>query len=273
MSALRSSAGPAVCTNGTPSSRGDDLRERRLAQPRRAGQQHVIERLAARSAAAIETPSCSRSASWPMNSSSRRGRARRRVVVRSTRASACAGDAGRREHARRADRSGRRRASRRAAAIRSSGVSPAAPCEQRVRLRGREAEPEQASRASERGSSPRGDRRSASSAVGHADLLAQLDDDPLRRALADARHGLKAARVPARRRQQLARRAAREHGQRDLRADRMHADQQQEQVALLLGGEAVQQQRVVAHDQVGVQRAALPDRGTWRSVSADTLRR
>ena len=32
----------------------------------------------------------------------------------------------------------------------------------------------------------------------------------------------------------------RQHRQRDLRADRLHADQQQEQVALLLGGEAVE---------------------------------
>ena len=57
--------------------------------------------------------------------------------------------------------------------------------------------------------------------------------------------------------EQLARRAAGEHGQRDLRADRLHAEQQQEEVALLLGGEAVERQRVVADDQVAVQRDRL----------------
>ena len=36
--------------------------------------------------------------------------------------------------------------------------------------------------------------------------------------------------------------------------------QQQEQVALLLGGEAVERQRVVADDEVGVQRDRLADR-------------
>ena len=45
----------------------------------------------------------------------------------------------------------------------------------------------------------------------------------------------------------------------DLRPDPLDADQQQEQVALLLRGEAVEQQRVVAHDQVAVQRRRLAD--------------
>ena len=53
---------------------------------------------------------------------------------------------------------------------------------------------------------------------------------------------------------QLARRPAGEHRQRDLRPDRLHRQQHQEQVALLLGVKAVQRQRVVAHDQVRVQR-------------------
>ena len=60
---------------------------------------------------------------------------------------------------------------------------------------------------------------------------------------------------------QLARRAARQHGERHLGADRLHADQQQEEVALLLGGEAVERQRVVAHDQVAEQRHRPADRG------------
>ena len=57
---------------------GDDLRERGLAEPGRAGQQHVVERVAARGAPpAIETASCSRTDAWPTKSSSRRGRSER----------------------------------------------------------------------------------------------------------------------------------------------------------------------------------------------------
>jgi hypothetical protein len=48
MSPLRSSAGPAVCTNDDAELGRDDLRQRGLAQPGRAGQQHMVERLAAR---------------------------------------------------------------------------------------------------------------------------------------------------------------------------------------------------------------------------------
>ena len=47
-SPLRSSAGPAVCTNGDVELVGDDLGERGLAEAGRAGEQHVVERLAAR---------------------------------------------------------------------------------------------------------------------------------------------------------------------------------------------------------------------------------
>ena len=53
------------------------------------------------------------------------------------------------------------------------------------------------------------------------DLLAQLDDDALGGALADAGHRLEPRRVAGRDRvQELARRAAREHRERDLRARR-----------------------------------------------------
>ena len=72
---------------------------------------------------------------------------------------------------------------------------------------------------------------------------------------------------------QLARRAAGEHGQRDLRADRLHAEQQQEQVALLLGREAVEHQRVVAHDQVLCSVDRLAGRRDVSSVSAETASR
>ena len=47
-SPLRSSAGPATCRMPTPSSLRDDLRERGLAEAGRAGEEDVVERLAAR---------------------------------------------------------------------------------------------------------------------------------------------------------------------------------------------------------------------------------
>ena len=46
-SPLRSSAGPAVCTSGALELARDDVRQRGLAEAGRAGQQHVVERLAA----------------------------------------------------------------------------------------------------------------------------------------------------------------------------------------------------------------------------------
>ena len=48
MSPLRSSAGPATVRRPTPELLADDLRERRLAEPGRADEEHVVERLAAR---------------------------------------------------------------------------------------------------------------------------------------------------------------------------------------------------------------------------------
>ena len=110
-----------------------------------------------------------------------------------------------------------------------------------------------------------------------ADLLAQLDDDPLGRPLAD-----RPARPAGARRRRRRARATSSRGEPPRRArasatfgpDALDADEQLEQVALLLGGEAVERQRVVAHDQVGVQRDVLARRpGTWRSVSAETASR
>ena len=45
---LRSSAGPGDLPDADAELVADDLRERRLAEPGRPGEQHVVERLAAR---------------------------------------------------------------------------------------------------------------------------------------------------------------------------------------------------------------------------------
>ena len=74
MSALRSSAGPAVCTNGTSSSAATIWASEVLPRPGGPASSTWSSASPRAAAAAIETPSCSFSASWPMNSSSRRGR-------------------------------------------------------------------------------------------------------------------------------------------------------------------------------------------------------
>ena len=60
--------------------------------------------------------------------------------------------------------------------------------------------------------------------------------------------------------EQLARWRAREHGEGDLGTHRLHAEQHEEQVALLLGGKAVEGERVVADDEMGVEDHVAPDR-------------
>ena len=143
------------------------------------------------------------------------------------------------------------------AAISSSGVSPARLVEQLLGLLGREAEADQAL-AGERARVVARAATTISSRGLAGDLLAQLHDDPLGGALADARHGLEALRVAGGdRAQQLAGRAAREHRERHLRPHSLHPDQQQEQLALVLAREAVQVHAVVAHDQVRVQERLL----------------
>ena len=65
-----------------------------------------------------------------------------------------------------------------------------------------------------------------------------------------------------------------ERRDRDLRADAADRDQLAEEVALLLGGEAEERQRVVAGDQLGVEEGlARRSPGTAFSVSAETVSR
>src|ERR1700722_2938872 len=69
----------------------------------------------------------------------------------------------------------------------------------------------------------------------------QLESDPLRRLLADARNGGEARDVAAFDRQnELRRLDARQHGERELRSDAADADQPLEQVLLEQGGKPVQ---------------------------------
>jgi hypothetical protein len=58
-----------------------------------------------------------------------------------------------------------------------------------------------------------------------------------------------------------------------LGPDGLDAEQQQEEVALLLGGEAVERQGVLADDEVGVQRDRLARGGDVAEGLRETLRR
>ena len=120
MSALRSSVGPAVDTNGDAELLRDDPRQARLAQARRAGQQHVVERVAARAGGGDRDGELLLELLLP-DELLELARAQRRVelvlgaLVRRLQAL----DAGRADHQRRATFS--------AWAISCSGVSPSAP--------------------------------------------------------------------------------------------------------------------------------------------------
>ena len=155
-----------------------------------------------------------------------------------------------------------RRATFSAWAISCSGVSPSAPSSSSLGLlrassRGRRGRRGRAAAGRRRG------RRRSGRPAGAAPTFSR-SSTTIRSAVRLPIPGTACRRAvsPGRDRgQQLARRAAGQHRERHLRPDGLDADQQQEEVALGLGGEAVEQQRVVADDQVGVERRRLADRG------------
>ena len=200
MSALRSSAGPAVEMNATPSSRRRSGRG--VVLPRPGGPESSTWSSASprAAAAAIETPSCSLSASWPTNSSSRRGRS---VASSSSSARSC----GVWTRSMPGVRIIGARALQRVGDQVLGRVAGRA-VEQLLGLLRREAEPDEAvARQQPRVVAARDDDR----VVGRrgADLLAQLDDDPLRGALADRPGRPAAARCRRPRRRRAARAACR----------------------------------------------------------------
>ena len=122
---------------------GDDLRERGLAQARRPGEQQVVERVAAARAASMAIESCSLSAllADEVLQPARPQRASSSSSAPGRRGSGCARSPA--------------RSPRSALAMSSSARVALGAGEQLVGLGGRVAEPEQPSRASVRGSSPR----------------------------------------------------------------------------------------------------------------------
>ena len=154
------------------------------------------------------------------------------------------------------------RVARSAAPSSSSAVSPSAPASRRSASGAAKPSSSSPSRASSRGSAvaapaPHDDL------LAHLrpDLLAQLDDDPLRGALADTGDRLEEARVAAGDRPQHgADRPGAQDRERKLRPDRLHAQQHQEEIALGGRREPDEHERVVAHDQVRVERRLRADR-------------
>ena len=268
MSPLRSSAGPAVITNGTSSSAARICASDVLPSPGGPASSTWSSASPRAAAASSETASCSLSAGWPTNSSSRRGRSERSssssgvcsgVWMRAVTGSVmtCAPPSARWPSS--------------SSARLAGGVG-----EQRLRLGGRVAELEQAVAGQQaRVVAARGRGSPTVASAGDADLLAQLDDDPLGRALADPRHGLEAGRVARReRRDQVARRAAGQDGQRDLRARRTA---RRSAAGTGRAPPRWRSRRARSASSRTMRWACSvtrrPTAGTWRSVSAETLSR
>ena len=267
MSPLRSSAGPAVWTNGTPSSSATIRARLVLPEAGRAGEQHVVERVAARGgrrdrdAELLLELLLADELVEPL-------RAQRGVelVLGALVRRLDAVDAGRADAHRRAPFS--------AWAIRSSGVSPGAPSSSCSASCGREAEADEpVARQQPRVVAARDHDR----VVGRrrADLLAQLDDDPLRGALADPRHGLQPRGVAGRDGgEQLARRAAararrarpsaRRTGRRSAAGTGRARPRTRSRRAASASSRTIRWVCSVA---------GLPTAGVWRSVSAETASR
>src|SRR5581483_6484260 len=94
------------------------------------------------------------------------------------------------------------------------------------------------------------------------DFVAQLQHQPLSGLLADAGNAREPRMVArAHRRAQLVRRQRRQDVHRQLGTDHLHADAQLERGALLVGGEAEQRERVLAHLEMRQERHRLPDGG------------
>src|SRR5262245_21371134 len=98
-----------------------------------------------------------------------------------------------------------------------------------------------------------------------AELVLQVERDPLRDLLADPRHD--GERLDVAGRDRPAERSGREHGQereRDLRPDAVHRDEEVEELALIRAREPIQDHRVVAHHHPRVHARRPADRRELR---------
>ena len=211
----------------------DDLRERGLAEPGRAGEQNVVERLAAR----LRRVERDRELLLDALLADEVGeRARPQRALELLLAASC-------------ERPGRGTGAHAAclsAARTCSSTGSVASTSASARSASTSDQPSStsASRATSVAASRRPARQSSA-----GELLLQLEHDPLRRLAADAGDRLEARVVVARdRAAQLGGRRAGDDRERDLRPDARDAEQQLEQLALVGRREAVELQRVLADD-------------------------
>ena len=230
----------------------DDAGERGLAEARAAPRSSTWSTACPRLRDAVSMISrCSRRRGWPTNSSSRRGRS---VVSSAASTGSAAGlsSSSLIVAARPASRSASRRSS---STVPSSASWPST----------RRALPRSSSRARRARRAPRRARCSARRGtgdeieVGHLEPRFQLDEQPLRGALADAGHEHERVEVVVgEAAPQRARRVHRQDRERELRADAGRPDQRLERVALVAGREPVEHHRVFAHVQVREQERVAP---------------
>ena len=233
MSPLRSIAGPGDRADADAELVADDVRERRLAEPGGPASRTWSSASPRPFAASSAIESCSLTRSWPTKSASERGRSERSSSSSSGLISG-------------ARNCVVMRPSRSAAPYlllrRKAGIDLG---ERALRVDEAEAELDSASRAIRSLAAGRVD--------GRAELLLQLEHDPLRGLLADAGDRLEARRVVERdRAPQLGRGRAGDDRERDLGPDAVDAQQVDEEVALLGGPEAVELERVFADVEVGL---------------------
>ena len=255
MSPLRSSAGPATGRMPTPSSRADDVRERRLAEPGRAGEQDVVERLAAR-LRRVERDRELLLHALLADEVVERLRAQRALELLLVGSSASARATRSRHHA--ACRSAARTCS-------STGSSSSTSGERALGVERATSRARRARRA--RAASRRPPRRRWRDAGRRASPSARARRAA--RSCGRSRGSPRSAPCPrARSRGAARRRRAGDDRERDLRPDAGHAEQQLEQLALVGRREAVELERVLAHVEVGLDASSpSPTRALHRAAS------
>ena len=254
--ALAVDRGPGHARQGPARLGGDDVRERRLAEARGSEQQHVVERLAAcrrrveEHRELLADVALADELGEPPRTQGARG-----VLV------AAILRHGEPLVAHRAAPSTASAARRRSPASPLVFESPSSAC---ATLKPRATSASRAARYSPSAVAITGDGRGAR----RPDPLAQLEREPLGELAADARDARQLRDVGVDDRPSHDRGAVhREDREGDPRADARDPAQQVEEIALVDVGEAVQRERVLAHDELGLQRhelgrlAGAPGRG------------
>src|SRR6185295_17500923 len=286
MSALRSSAGPAVCTSGASSSAATMLASDVLPRPGGPASSTWSSGSPRRRAASMNTSSCAVTCSWLTKSPKRLGRSDRSKASSSptsrasARRSSCSIPGSRaivitKSTCQLPRTRGLRPLCSAPSSRRPVGSAPKRGLDQllgALAVRAVEEPLGLGQRVAQVHEAVTGQfaravlvallsRRDALHKLAR-DLLAQLDDQPFGGSLADAGGGLEALRIPGGDRpHQLPRRPPREDGDRHLGANSGDRGEVEEEVALLLARETVQRQRVLARHEMCLEGCLLAPRG------------